>query len=68
MNRKDMDDFCAHYGTDNGKDDDKWREKNTASAITSQVMQGTRYTSRTAKSVVRIVLPATRMTKTHTNA
>lgn len=65
---KDMDDFCAHFGTDNGKDDDKWREKNTASAITSQVMQGTRYTSQTAKSVVRIVLPVTKTTKTPTNA
>lgn len=64
MNRKDMDDFCAHYGTENGKDDDKWREMNTVSAITSQVMQETRFTSRTVKSAATTAPLATRTTKT----
>jgi len=43
MNRMELDDFCAKAGTNNRKDDDKWRERNTPFSITQSVMQQSRY-------------------------
>ena len=45
-----LDDFTAHCGLSNGKDDDKWREPKTAFYLTQAVMQQSRSISLTKKS------------------
>lgn len=38
MNKQLLDDFTAHCGLSNRKDDDKWHEPKTAFYLTQQVM------------------------------